>query len=63
MAFGAVPGQILCTVRTETGQTYPDSFTATTQNITATGFSVGIRRVDANASWGQNLLLDWIALP
>lgn len=62
-AFAAAPGQVLCTVRTENGQSYPDTFAVTTRNITATGFAVNVTRVDTNAAWDQALLLDWLALP
>lgn len=62
VAFGAAP-RVICTVRTETGQTWTDTFAVTTKGISTTEFTVNIKRVDSNASWGQNLLLDWIALP
>ena len=62
-AFAAVPGQVVCTVRTATGATFSDTFAATTKTITATGFTVNIQRVDVDASWGQALLLDWLAIP
>ena len=63
VAFGAAPGQVLCTVRTENGQSYNDTFVVTTKNITPTGFRVNVQRTDANTAWGQTLLLDWLALP
>ncbi len=72
VAFAAVPGQIICTIRTETGQTYTDTFTATTRGINAAGFVVNVSRTDAmtvsggtatGALWGQNLLVDWVAVP
>jgi len=61
-AFSAAP-TVICTVRTQTGQTYNDTFAVTTKSINTTGFTVNIQRVDSAALWGQNLLLDWIALP
>jgi hypothetical protein len=63
VAFAAVPGQVICTPRTQTGAVFLDSFAVTTQGIQAGQFTVNVRRVDASASWGQVLLLDWIALP
>lgn len=63
VAFAAVPGQVVCTARTQMGAVFLDSFAVTTQDIQAGQFTVNVRRVDANASWGQVLLLDWIALP
>ncbi len=62
-AFGAAPTQVLVTVRTQDGQTYTDTFAATTKGITTTGFTVNIQRVDSNTNWSQQLLLDWIAIP
>jgi hypothetical protein len=62
-AFGAAPGQVICTVRTEDGQSYSDTFSVTTKSITATKFELNVKRVDNGSSWGQTLLLDWIAIP
>ena len=62
-AFTAAPSQVICTVRTQDGQTYNDTFAATTKTITATTFQVNVKRVDNPSGWGQTLLLDWIAIP
>ena len=62
-AFGAAPSQVICTVRTENGQGYGDVFSVTTKLITATKFELNVKRTDNTASWGQTLLLDWIAIP
>ena len=64
VAFAAAPGQVLVTVRTAAGQTYTDTFSATTREITATSFKVNVYRVEsAGAAWGQNLQVDWMAIP
>ncbi|MDO7877809.1 beta-propeller fold lactonase family protein [Hymenobacter sp. ASUV-10] len=62
-AFAAAPSQVICTVRTENGQSYGDVFSVTTKLITATKFELNVKRTDNTASWGQTLLLDWIAIP
>ncbi len=62
-AFTAAPSQVLVTVRTAAGQTYTDTFSATTKAIGRTSFQVNVQRVDDNALWSQALLLDWIAIP
>jgi hypothetical protein len=69
-SFAAPPSQVLVTVRTQDGQFVSDTFAVTTLNITRTGFSVNIVRVDAIDSvlgstytWGQQLQLDWLAIP
>ncbi|MCC3158737.1 H-type lectin domain-containing protein [Hymenobacter sp. 15J16-1T3B] len=61
-AFGAAPGQVLVTVRTQNGQTATDTFAATVKSIGTASFQVNIKRVDAN-NWNQVLLLDWLAIP
>ena len=62
-AFAAVPGQVLVTVRSQTGGSFVDTFAVTTRNITSTGFQVNVNRADTNGAWGQSLLLDWLAIP
>lgn len=62
-AFAAAPSRVLVTARTETGQTYTDTFAVTTKSITATSFTVNVLRVDQRVIWAQNLLLDWVVLP
>lgn len=59
-AFTSAP-VVICTPRTQTGATYNDTFAVTTKSISTTSFQVNIYRVDGG-SWGQNLLLDWIAI-
>jgi hypothetical protein len=62
-AYASAPGVVLCTARNEAGSNYDDSFSVTVRNVSATGFTVNIKRVDSATDWGQNLLLNWIALP
>ncbi|MBI1288841.1 MAG: hypothetical protein GC178_14835 [Flavobacteriales bacterium] len=59
-SFGSAP-KVICTVRTETGQTYTDTFAVTTKSIGTSSFQVNVYRVDGSA-WGQSLMLDWIAI-
>lgn len=58
--FSSTP-KIVCTPRTQTGQSYTDVFCVTTKNISTTQFTVTIFRVDATTPWSQSLLLDWYA--
>ena len=61
-AFASAP-KVICTVRTQTGQSYNDTFAVTTKNIGTNNFQVNIVRVDGGGTgWGQTLLLDWMAI-
>lgn len=61
-AFASAP-KVMCTVRTQTGQSYNDTFAVTTKNIGTNNFQVNVVRVDGGGSgWGQTLLLDWMAV-
>ena len=60
MAFSqpfAAPPRVILTPR---GQSYGDTFAATTTNVTTTGFTANVWRADASG-WGQSLQLDWMA--
>lgn len=61
-AFASAP-KVICTVRTQTGQTYNDTFAVTTKSVGTGSFTVNVYRVDAaGGGWGQTLLLDWWAI-
>lgn len=45
------------------GQGYEGEPHQPIQLITATKFELNVKRTDNTASWGQTLLLDWIAIP
>lgn len=61
-AFASAP-KVMCTVRTQTGQSYTDTFAVTTKNIGTNNFQVNVVRVDGGGTgWGQTLLLDWMAV-
>ena len=71
-AFAAAPSQIICTIRTEAGQTWNDVFAVTVRGVTASTFIVNVTRTDqlsvsggtaTGANWGQNLTVDWVAVP
>lgn len=48
---------------TARGEPWGDTFAVTATNITATGFTANVKRVDsATSGWGQYLQLDWLAL-
>jgi hypothetical protein len=58
-AFPTVP-KVVVTPKGVTG--INDVFAFTTRDITVTGYTVVIYRIDAaGGTWGQNLLLDWYA--
>jgi hypothetical protein len=59
-AFSNTP-RVIATCQTETGQTYPDNFSVTVRSVSTTSCVLIVRRTDTNASWGQNLLCNWIA--
>lgn len=63
VAYAAAPGVVICTARNEDDGSYDDTFAVSVRRVTTTGFEVNVKRVDNTASWGQNLLLNWIALP
>lgn len=60
-AFSSIP-IVVATPRTETGQTHNDNFSVTTRTVTTTSVTFNVERTDATSDWGQNLLLDWIAI-
>ena len=63
VSFGEVfttPPTVLVTAR---GGPYQDTFSVTAASVTTTGFTANVDRVDYTACWGQDLHLDWIALP
>ncbi|MEZ5003710.1 MAG: H-type lectin domain-containing protein [Chitinophagales bacterium] len=58
-AFSAAPN-VICTASCEPGQSFDDAFNVTTRNVTTTGFTMIINRVDGDA-WGQALDVHWFA--
>jgi Head domain of trimeric autotransporter adhesin/H-type lectin domain len=60
-AFSSVP-TLVVTVRHEPGYNVNDTFSATIRSISTTSVTLNIQRVDSATGWGQNLLLDWIAI-
>jgi hypothetical protein len=58
-AFSAPP-TVLLTAR---GGSYVDTFAVTATQVTATGLQANVVRWDYPSNWGQDLHLDWIALP
>jgi|GEM_PF-2398161 len=59
-SFSSTP-KVIVTARGE-NINYPDTFAASTRQISTSSFQVNIFRVDSSGgSWGQNLYLDWIA--
>ena len=57
--FASIPALIL----TPRGEPYGDTFSVTATNVTTTGFTANIKRAEVpNNGWGQNLMLDWLAL-
>ncbi len=59
-AFAGIP-KIVATARHEAGTNYDDTFVVTIRSISAASVTFNILRVDQNALWAQNLLLDWMA--
>ncbi len=59
-AFAGIP-KIVANARHEAGTNYDDTFVVTIRSISATSVTFNILRVDQNALWAQNLLLDWMA--
>lgn len=60
--FSSIP-KVICTPRQETGGSYSDTFSCTTKSVTVSGCWVNVRREDNNGgTWGENLLVDWIAI-
>jgi hypothetical protein len=57
--FSVLPTLLL----TPRGEPYGDNFSVTATNVTTTGFTANIKRAEVpNNGWGQNLMLDWLAL-
>lgn len=59
-AFAGIP-KIVATARHEAATNYDDTFVVTIRTISSTSVTFNIVRVDQNALWAQNLLLDWMA--
>jgi len=56
--FPSVPVLIL-TPSAQDGTDFDDSFSVTTKNVTTTGATLNVYRLDATEVWGQQLELDW----
>ena len=59
-AFSGTP-KILATVRNDPTWDVGDTFVVTVRKVTTTQFVANIVRVDTNAAWNQNPLLEWLA--
>ncbi len=51
---------VICTASAEVSSIYDDSFNVTTRQVTSTGFSMIVNRVDGS-TWGQNMNVHWMA--
>ena len=59
-SFAGIP-KIVATARHEAGANYDDTFVVAIRSVSSTSVTFNILRVDQNALWAQNLLLDWMA--
>jgi hypothetical protein len=51
---------VICTASAEVGTIYDDSFNVTTRQVSNTGFTMILNRVDGSM-WGQNMTVHWLA--
>jgi hypothetical protein len=51
---------VICTASAEVATIFDDSFNVTTRQVTSTGFSMIVNRVDGS-TWGQNMNVHWMA--
>ena len=51
---------VICTASAQVGSIFDDSFDITTRQVTSTGFTMIINRVDGS-TWGQNMDVHWMA--
>ena len=51
---------VICTASAQVGSIFDDSFDVTTRQVTSTGFTMIINRVDGS-TWGQNMDVHWMA--
>jgi hypothetical protein len=58
-AFSGTPS-VICTASAEVGTIYDDSFNVTTREVSSSGFTMIINRVDGSM-WGQNITVHWMA--
>ena len=58
-AFSGTPS-VICTASAEAGTIYDDSFNVTTRQVSNTGFTMIVNRVDGS-TWGQNMTVHWMA--
>jgi expansin (peptidoglycan-binding protein) len=58
-AFSTTPA-VLCNASAQPGSIFDDSFNITTRNVSTTGFTMIVNRVDGG-SWGQDLDAFWMA--
>jgi len=58
-AFAGTPN-VICTASSEVGTIYDDSFNITTRQVSNTGFTIIVNRVDGSL-WGQNMTVHWLA--
>lgn len=60
-AFSAAP-KVIANVRHDPNWNVSDAFSVTIKSVSTTQAVLIIRRLDANAAWNQNLLVDYIAI-
>jgi hypothetical protein len=60
-AFASAP-RVIASARNDPAYNVNDTFTVTVRSVSATAVTLNIQRVDVAAAWGQNLLIDWLAI-
>lgn len=62
VAFSQPLSRVPVVLVTPRGAEFDDAFAATVTQVTTEGFQVNVVRVDTFVTWGQVLLLDWLAV-
>ena len=62
VSFATSTPRVFVTARNEPATSYGDSFSVSVRAITANSVTLNIQRTDTNASWAQQLRLDWFAV-
>jgi hypothetical protein len=60
-AFASAP-RVIASAHNDAAYNVNDTFTVTVRSVSATAVTLNIQRVDVAAAWGQNLLIDWLAI-